>query len=62
MTLKTDIKLVCESVLKEHYELKQFMSGFARVEQCNCPICNAARRVLNEIEITGGTDDQIKTN
>jgi hypothetical protein len=48
MIKKDQIKLVCERLLKEHLELRKFMSGFKNAGPCPCTYCVAARELLEE--------------
>ena len=48
---KIKVKSLCEHILKEHRELKKFLSGFAKPPECYCQACSLARELLIEIEL-----------
>lgn len=47
--IKEDIILVCEALLKYHKELIRTNTSTTKIEECQCPECQAARRLIEEI-------------
>ena len=40
------IATICQYILREHIEIAKFLSGFAKPKECTCPICRAARELM----------------